>query len=101
MMFVVLALFVAGGKDLFLFLEKQSFSSLLRLFLLVVLTFSKNYMQIRRCVILFAVLKVFVSCVLSAYGCGNPTFSPGVNRVVGGEDVRPHSWPWQVNNKKK
>uniref|UniRef100_A0A4W4FWX2 pancreatic elastase II n=1 Tax=Electrophorus electricus TaxID=8005 RepID=A0A4W4FWX2_ELEEL len=32
-----------------------------------------------------------------AYGCGLPTFPPMVNRVVGGEDVRPHSWPWQAS----
>lgn len=32
----------------------------------------------------------------SAYGCGLPTFPPVVKRVVGGEDVRPNSWPWQV-----
>ena len=31
-----------------------------------------------------------------AYGCGLPTFPPIVTRVVGGEDVRVHSWPWQV-----
>ena len=37
-------------------------------------------------------------CVPSAYGCGLPTFSPVVSRVVGGEDVRPHSWPWQVKH---
>lgn len=34
----------------------------------------------------------------SAYGCGLPTFPPIVKRVVGGEDVRPHSWPWQVSH---
>lgn len=34
--------------------------------------------------------------ISSAYGCGTPTFPPVVSRVVGGEDVRPHSWPWQV-----
>ncbi|KAI3357301.1 hypothetical protein L3Q82_015751, partial [Scortum barcoo] len=35
--------------------------------------------------------------VSSAYGCGRPTFNPVVTRVVGGVDVRPHSWPWQIS----
>uniref|UniRef100_A0AAY4B8U7 pancreatic elastase II n=1 Tax=Denticeps clupeoides TaxID=299321 RepID=A0AAY4B8U7_9TELE len=34
---------------------------------------------------------------IEPYGCGRPTFPPSVNRVVGGDDVRPHSWPWQVS----
>uniref|UniRef100_A0AAY4B7E7 pancreatic elastase II n=1 Tax=Denticeps clupeoides TaxID=299321 RepID=A0AAY4B7E7_9TELE len=32
-----------------------------------------------------------------AYSCGLPTFPPIVTRVVGGEDARPHSWPWQIS----
>lgn len=31
-----------------------------------------------------------------AYSCGVPSFPPVVSRVVGGEDVRQNSWPWQV-----
>ncbi|XP_026188294.1 chymotrypsin-C-like [Mastacembelus armatus] len=42
----------------------------------------------------FLVLALFVA---GAYGCGLPTFPPVVTRVVGGEDVRPHSWPWQIS----
>ncbi|XP_020501673.2 chymotrypsin-C [Labrus bergylta] len=42
----------------------------------------------------FVVLALFVA---SAYGCGVPTFPPVVTRVVGGEDVRPSSWPWQIS----
>uniref|UniRef100_A0A665T5A4 pancreatic elastase II n=1 Tax=Echeneis naucrates TaxID=173247 RepID=A0A665T5A4_ECHNA len=35
-------------------------------------------------------------CCLPAYGCGLPTYPPTLTRVVGGEDVRENSWPWQV-----
>ncbi|KAM4571681.1 chymotrypsin-like elastase family member 2A [Fundulus diaphanus] len=42
----------------------------------------------------FVVLALLVA---GAYGCGNPTFEPVVSRVVNGEDVRPHSWPWQIS----
>ncbi|KAF7655245.1 hypothetical protein LDENG_00058760 [Lucifuga dentata] len=42
----------------------------------------------------FVVLTVLV---VGAYGCGLPTFPPVVSRVVGGQDVRAHSWPWQIS----
>uniref|UniRef100_A0A674PAK6 pancreatic elastase II n=1 Tax=Takifugu rubripes TaxID=31033 RepID=A0A674PAK6_TAKRU len=42
----------------------------------------------------FVVLTLLVA---GAYGCGQPTFPPSVSRVVNGEDVNPHSWPWQVS----
>ncbi|XP_024149205.1 elastase 2 [Oryzias melastigma] len=42
----------------------------------------------------FLILALFVA---GAYGCGLPTYPPVVTRVVGGEDVRAHSWPWQVS----
>ncbi|XP_078002798.1 chymotrypsin-C [Phascolarctos cinereus] len=33
-----------------------------------------------------------------ASSCGVPTYPPNVaSRVVGGEDVKAHSWPWQVS----
>ncbi|KAG7259837.1 hypothetical protein CRUP_010492, partial [Coryphaenoides rupestris] len=32
---------------------------------------------------------------VTAYGCGRPTVTPGVSRVVAGEEAQPHSWPWQ------
>ncbi|XP_073325539.1 chymotrypsin-C-like [Pagrus major] len=43
----------------------------------------------------FVVLALFVA---GAYGCGQPAFAPlGTSRVVGGVDVNPHSWPWQIS----
>nr|XP_015192395.1 PREDICTED: chymotrypsin-like elastase family member 2A [Lepisosteus oculatus] len=42
----------------------------------------------------FVILVLFAA---GAYGCGRPTFAPVVTRVVGGEDARPHSWPWQIS----
>uniref|UniRef100_A0A1B8XZ49 Peptidase S1 domain-containing protein n=1 Tax=Xenopus tropicalis TaxID=8364 RepID=A0A1B8XZ49_XENTR len=36
-------------------------------------------------------------CVGYAYSCGVPAVAPKVTRVVGGEDVVPHSWPWQIS----
>ncbi|KAM6976931.1 chymotrypsin-like elastase family member 2A [Aplochiton taeniatus] len=44
-------------------------------------------------------MKLLLLAVLVAgvYGCGLPTFPPVVTRVVGGEDVRPNSWPWQIS----
>lgn len=43
--------------------------------------------------LLFSLSLFFTAC-----GCGLPTFPPALNRVVGGVDAKPHSWPWQVNN---
>nr|XP_008539187.1 PREDICTED: chymotrypsin-like elastase family member 2A [Equus przewalskii] len=35
--------------------------------------------------------------VAGALSCGVPTYLPQLPRVVGGENVRPNSWPWQVS----
>ncbi|KAF7209553.1 chymotrypsin-like elastase family member 2A [Nothobranchius furzeri] len=42
----------------------------------------------------FVILALFVA---GAYGCGRPTYPPVLTRVVGGDDVRQHSWPWQAS----
>ncbi|KAM9476252.1 chymotrypsin-like elastase family member 2A [Clarias gariepinus] len=42
-------------------------------------------------------LLILALFVVGAYGCGRPTYTPIVNRVVGGVDVRPYSWPWQIS----
>ncbi|XP_074969802.1 chymotrypsin-like elastase family member 2A isoform X2 [Phalacrocorax aristotelis] len=33
----------------------------------------------------------------TAFGCGVPAYPPAVSRVVGGENARPYSWPWQAS----
>ncbi|XP_015983874.2 chymotrypsin-C [Rousettus aegyptiacus] len=41
------------------------------------------------------VLAAFLAC---ASGCGVPTYPPNLSaRVVGGDNARPHSWPWQIS----
>ncbi|XP_076019489.1 chymotrypsin-like elastase family member 2A [Genypterus blacodes] len=43
---------------------------------------------------MFVILALFVA---GAYGCGLPTYPPVITRVVGGDDVRENSWPWQAS----
>ncbi|XP_066420322.1 chymotrypsin-like elastase family member 2A [Molothrus aeneus] len=43
--------------------------------------------------VLFAVLAL----ASAAFGCGVPAYPPFVSRVVGGQNARPYSWPWQVS----
>ncbi|XP_058499899.1 chymotrypsin-like elastase family member 2A [Solea solea] len=40
---------------------------------------------------------IYTIFLVPAYGCGLPTFSPELSRVVAGQDVRRHSWPWQIS----
>ncbi|XP_068935042.1 chymotrypsin-like elastase family member 2A [Petaurus breviceps papuanus] len=41
-------------------------------------------------------IKLLLLSVLVAGGYGFPTYQSNSGRVVGGEDVVPNSWPWQV-----
>uniref|UniRef100_A0A673AGR1 pancreatic elastase II n=1 Tax=Sphaeramia orbicularis TaxID=375764 RepID=A0A673AGR1_9TELE len=51
--------------------------------------------MVKRLIYLFIYL-IFVY-IDRSYGCGLPTYPPVLTRVVGGDDVREHSWPWQVS----
>uniref|UniRef100_A0A671K3Q6 pancreatic elastase II n=1 Tax=Sinocyclocheilus anshuiensis TaxID=1608454 RepID=A0A671K3Q6_9TELE len=42
-------------------------------------------------------LVILALFIAGAYGCGQPTYKPVASRVVGGTDVKPNSWPWQVS----
>ncbi|XP_049341919.1 chymotrypsin-like elastase family member 2A [Astyanax mexicanus] len=42
-------------------------------------------------------LLILALLVAGAYACGKPTNPPSVSRVVGGEDVKANSWPWQAS----
>ncbi|CAN2388025.1 Belongs to the peptidase S1 family, partial [Pristimantis euphronides] len=42
-------------------------------------------------------LVVLALCLAYAYSCGVPAVNPILSRVVGGIDVRPNSWPWQIS----
>lgn len=45
-------------------------------------------------------IRILLVCLVlasGAFGCGVPTYAPAVSRVVGGEDAKPNSWPWQAS----
>ncbi|XP_060115633.1 chymotrypsin-like elastase family member 2A [Heteronotia binoei] len=43
------------------------------------------------------VLFTALALASAALGCGVPTYKPNLSRVVGGENVKPNSWPWQAS----
>ncbi|XP_014796918.1 PREDICTED: chymotrypsin-like elastase family member 2A isoform X1 [Calidris pugnax] len=46
---------------------------------------------------MLGVLVAVLALAAAAFGCGVPAYPPSVSRVVGGEDARPYSWPWQAS----
>ncbi|XP_017687505.1 PREDICTED: chymotrypsin-like elastase family member 2A [Lepidothrix coronata] len=46
---------------------------------------------------MFGVLFAVLTLAPAAFGCGVPAYPPIVSRVVGGENARPYSWPWQAS----
>ncbi|XP_077168178.1 chymotrypsin-like elastase family member 2A [Paroedura picta] len=46
---------------------------------------------------MIGVLLAALTLASAASGCGVPAFQPNLSRVVGGEAVRPNSWPWQAS----
>ncbi|XP_049911748.1 chymotrypsin-like elastase family member 3B isoform X1 [Epinephelus moara] len=47
--------------------------------------------------IMMRALALLLLQVAYVFGCGTPAVKPDTNRVVNGEDARPHSWPWQIS----
>ncbi|XP_074874122.1 chymotrypsin-like elastase family member 2A [Carettochelys insculpta] len=46
---------------------------------------------------MISILFVTLTLATGALSCGNPAYPPVLTRVVGGQDARPFSWPWQVS----
>ncbi|XP_051493279.1 chymotrypsin-like elastase family member 2A [Apus apus] len=46
---------------------------------------------------MLGVLFATLTLAATAFGCGVPAIPPSVSRVVGGENARPYSWPWQAS----
>lgn len=45
---------------------------------------------------LFAVASAAWAALPTGNNCGIPSVTPNTGRIVGGEEARPYSWPWQV-----
>nr|XP_020636786.1 chymotrypsin-like elastase family member 2A [Pogona vitticeps] len=46
---------------------------------------------------MIGILCVVLALASEALACGNPAYKPNVSRVVGGENARKNSWPWQAS----